>query len=465
MVVASRLLPYARPEGLVSAFLPGTDGKETDGKETDGKETDGAAQSDADWSLVAGVIGAAAALGLATAVAGRRGAAAVIAGSGAAAVVLESARRRLGGYTGDVLGAAGVTCEIFRVGSGGWRGSWVTRAGQPARGGRPRRPRPVPIVGDTTSAADRAANPRSWRFSDRERRAFYAIVRGRHDIRRFRPDPLEPDLVERVLSAAHAGPSVGHSQPWRFLLVTQAETRERAAIMAERERQRQANLLAEEARRRMLDLRVGRDPGGADGGRRLLRQTSGAGGRTRAGHLPGRDLWSCACAIENLWLAARAEGLGLGWVTLFPPDELASLVGLPTGVETLGWLCLGWPDELPPNPGLERAGWSRRAPLDTVVLHERWDAATKPPAASQLRAPDQAAVVGARDQADTLLTPPGSLGVLDRALDRLGRTGDRHRRPGQSGAGGRRPPGHPVWRVDIPLHGDASGNVGAPWPR
>ena len=124
MVVASRSLPYARPEGLVSAFLPGTDGKETDGKETDGKETDGAAQSDADWSLVAGVIGAAAALGLATAVAGRRGAAAVIAGWGAAAVVLESARRRLGGYTGDVLGAAGVTCEIsgLVVAAGGARG-------------------------------------------------------------------------------------------------------------------------------------------------------------------------------------------------------------------------------------------------------------------------------------------------------------------------------------------------------
>ena len=114
MVVASRSLPYARPEGLVSAFLPGTDGK----------ATDGAAQSHTDWSLVAGVIGAAGALGLATAVAGRRGAAAVIAGWGAAAVVLESARRRLGGYTGDVLGAAGVTCEIsgLVVVAGGARG-------------------------------------------------------------------------------------------------------------------------------------------------------------------------------------------------------------------------------------------------------------------------------------------------------------------------------------------------------
>jgi nicotinate-nucleotide--dimethylbenzimidazole phosphoribosyltransferase len=280
-------------------------------------------------------------------------------------------------------------------------------------------PRPVPVVGDASSAAERAANPRSWRFGDRERRAFYDIVGARRDIRRFRPDGLETALVERVLAAAHAGPSVGHSQPWRFVLVSEAGTRERAAVIAERERQRQANLLSEDARRRMLDLQL-------DGIREAPlgvvvccdRRAAPVAVLGRA-TFPDTDMWSCACAIENLWLAARAEGLGMGWVTLFPPAELAALVGLPAGVETLGWLCLGWPDELPPAPNLERAGWSRRAPLGTVVLHERWDGGRQPPTAAELRAPDQRAVVGARDQADTLLTPPGSLGVLDRALDRL----------------------------------------------
>ena len=97
---------------------------------------------------------------------------------------------------------------------------------------------------------------------------------------------------------------------------------------------------------------------------------------------------SCACAIENLWLAARAEGLGVGWVTLFPPDELAGLVGLPPGIETLGWLCVGWPDERPPSPGLERAGWSRRAPLEAVLVHERWDGIGPAAPASAVRAPD-----------------------------------------------------------------------------
>ena len=280
-------------------------------------------------------------------------------------------------------------------------------------------PRPVPVVGDATSAAERAADPRSWRFGDQERRAFYDIVGARRDIRRFRPDRLEPTLVERVLAAAHAGPSVGHSQPWRFVLVSEAGTRQRAAVIAERERQRQANLLSEDARRRMLDLQL-------DGIREApLGVVVCCDRRAAPVAVLGRatfhdtDMWSCACAIENLWLAARAEGLGMGWVTLFPPEELAALVGLPAGVETLGWLCLGWPDELPPAPNLERAGWSRRAPLGTVVLHERWDGGREPPTAAELRAPDQRAVVGARDQADTLLTPPGSLGVLDRALDRL----------------------------------------------
>ena len=90
------------------------------------------------------------------------------------------------------------------------------------------------------------------------------------------------------------------------------------------------------------------------------RRVPGAGILGRA-TFPDADLWSCACAIENLWLTARAEGLGVGWVTLFPPAELAELLGLPEGVETLGWLCVGWPNERPPAPGLERAGWWTRA--------------------------------------------------------------------------------------------------------
>jgi nicotinate-nucleotide--dimethylbenzimidazole phosphoribosyltransferase len=283
-------------------------------------------------------------------------------------------------------------------------------------------PRPVPVVGDQTSAAERAEAPDGWRFAQAARDAVHNVVRARRDVRRFRPDPVPDDVLERVLAAAHAAPSVGHSQPWRFVVVDDPALRDRAAVMADAERLAQAEQLDPESARHLLDLQL-------EGIREAPlgvvvccdRRVPAAGVLGRA-TFPDADVWSCACAIENLWLTARAEGLGVGWVTLFEPAALAGLVGLPDGVATLGWLCLGWPDERPPEPGLERAGWSRRAPLHTVVLRNRWpEAGAADPVApsSRLRAPDQTAVVGARDDADTMLTPLGSLGVLDRAVDRV----------------------------------------------
>jgi len=227
--------------------------------------------------------------------------------------------------------------------------------------------------------------------------------------------------MTRVLTAAHHGPSVGHSQPWRFLVVTAAELRERAAALADRERLRQADLLEPEAARRLLDLQLEGIREAPIGVVVCCDRRVPATGVLGRATFPDTDMWSCACAIQNLWLAARAEGLGVGWVTLFEPDELAALLELPDGVVTLGWLCLGWPDERPPEPGLVRAGWSRRLPLVQVVLKDRWppaDAAPTPPA-SHLRGPDQRAVVETRDRADRILTSPGSLGVLDRAVDRV----------------------------------------------
>jgi nicotinate-nucleotide--dimethylbenzimidazole phosphoribosyltransferase len=281
--------------------------------------------------------------------------------------------------------------------------------------------RPVPVIGDASSASERSQDPKAWAFSDEDRDALHRVIGARRDIRRFRPDPVPAQILNRVLSAAHAAPSVGHSQPWRFVVVKDPASREQAALLADRERHAQAAQLHPESARRLLDLQL-------EGLREAPvgvvvccdRRTPAAGVLGRA-TFPDTDLWSCACAIENLWLAARADGLGLGWVTLFKPQELAELLGLPDGVVTLGWLCLGWPDERPPAPGLERAGWSRKAPLADVLIEERWPIRGAEPAAppSHLRAPDQRSVVGVRDGADQLLTPPGSLGVLDRAVDRV----------------------------------------------
>jgi nicotinate-nucleotide--dimethylbenzimidazole phosphoribosyltransferase len=281
--------------------------------------------------------------------------------------------------------------------------------------------RPVPLIGDATAASQRAADPTGWAFAPNERDALYAIIDARRDVRRFRPDPIPADVLNRVLSAAHAAPSVGHSQPWRFIVVRDPDLRSRAMLLADRERLRQASLMAPDSARRLLDLQL-------DGIREApLGVVVCCDRRTPATGVLGRatfadaDMWSCATAIQNLWLSARAEGLGLGWVTLFRPDDLAELVDLPDSVETLGWLCLGWPDERPPAPGLARAGWSKKLPLHDVVSEDSWRQETASPA-SHLRsvsAPDQAAVVAAHDDTDRLLTPPGSLGVLDRAVERV----------------------------------------------
>ena len=282
--------------------------------------------------------------------------------------------------------------------------------------------RPVPRIGDATSSVDRGRNPDDWALG---RATVEALARGidaRRDIRRYRPDDVPADVVRAVCEAGHHGPSVGHSQPWRFIVVRDAATRDRAALMADRERIRQAELLTPDRRRRLLDLQlegIREAPVGIVVACDRRTPASGVLGRNT---FTDADLWSCAAAIENMWLTARARGLGMGWVTLFEPDELRTLLGLPDGVETLGWLCLGWPDERPPAPGLERRGWSSRLPLDEVVLAERWPDDGSPEApinALRVAAPDRQRVVGAHDDADRLLTPGGSLGLLDQALDRV----------------------------------------------
>lgn len=246
------------------------------------------------------------------------------------------------------------------------------------------------------------------------------VISARRDIRRYRPDDVDDVLLTRVLAAGHSAPSVGHSQPWRFIVVRSPETRDRAAHLADSARIRQARDLMPERAARLLDLKL-------EGLREApVGIVVACDRRTPASGVLGRatftdtDVWSCACAIQNMWLTARSLGLGMGWVTLFEPDDLASLVGVPDGVETLGWMCLGWPDERPPEPGLQRASWSHKVPLEDVVIHEQWPREVAPePPSSYLRAPDGRALVGAADGADSLLAPPGALGVLDRAVDRV----------------------------------------------
>lgn len=281
--------------------------------------------------------------------------------------------------------------------------------------------RPVPVIGDTSTSAERASDVNGWAFTEEARESFYQIIGARRDIRKFRPDEISEETLLKILDAGHRAPSVGHSQPWRFIKITDPSIRQSAAVLADKERLRQASLLQPDSARRLLDLQL-------EGIREAPigiviacdRRTHATGVLGRA-TFPDADMWSAACAIENIWLAARAEGLGLGWVTLFKPEDLADLLHLPDGVETLGWLCLGWPDERPPAPGLERAGWSTRVPIEDVIFENRWpeDTQATPAPISHLRAPTQRDVVSARDVADPLLTTPSSLGLIDRAVDKI----------------------------------------------
>jgi nicotinate-nucleotide--dimethylbenzimidazole phosphoribosyltransferase len=291
-----------------------------------------------------------------------------------------------------------------------------------------------PLLGpelDPSRAADRAADPAGWRMDAAARDALAAVIAGRRDVRRFRPEPLDDDVLSRLLSAAHQAPSVGLTQPWRFIVVRSDATRARVRALAERERVRQAPRFGEGRTRAFLDQKVEgilEAPVGVcvccvppPPGTEVLGRAT----------IPETDLHSTVCAIENLWLTARAEGVGVGWVSFYRPDDLRDVLGIPAAVDPVAWLCLGWPDERPVRPGLERAGWAARRPLEDVVYAEGWPAAVRGPGAAAdaapapdagtpaaTPAPDAAARIAARDRADELVKPQGSLGALEDVIER-----------------------------------------------
>jgi nicotinate-nucleotide--dimethylbenzimidazole phosphoribosyltransferase len=280
-----------------------------------------------------------------------------------------------------------------------------------------RRP-PLDGALDHGRAAERAADPAGWRLPEAARDALQEVIAGRRDVRRFRPDPVGDDVLERLLSAAHRAPSVGLSQPWRFIVVRDPGTRAAVRALAERERARQAPRFDERARA-FLDQKV-EGILEAPIGLAVCCVPPPAGtevlGRAT---IPETDLHSTACAIQNLWLTARAEGVGVGWVSFYRPDDLRAVLGIPAAVDPVAWLCIGWPDERPTRPGLERAGWAARRPLREVTYAERWpDAPANGDETPGLPVADAAARTAARDRADTLVKPLGSLGLLEDVVDR-----------------------------------------------
>lgn len=210
-------------------------------------------------------------------------------------------------------------------------------------------------------------------FDDQDRKAVYRAIETRRDVRdQFLPDPLSDDLVERLLKAAHAAPSVGFMQPWNFLLVRSEEKRkavldaflranEEAASLFDAERQpTYRSLKLQGIMKAPLSICVTCDPTRA--GEVVL-------GRT---HNPRMDVYSTVCAVQNLWLAARAEGVGVGWVSIFHDHDIRAIFGIPEHVEIVAWLCLGHVDELYGEPELAVKGWRQRLPLRDLVFSEDW---------------------------------------------------------------------------------------------
>lgn len=209
-------------------------------------------------------------------------------------------------------------------------------------------------------------------FSAPERRAVYRVISERRDMRRFTPGGVVPEAVlVRLLQAAHAAPSVGLMQPWRFVRITDDPPRRRIHALVEEERPLTAAALGERGEE-FLALKV---EGILDCAELFVvalcedRKRHVFGRRT----LPQMDLASVACAIQNLWLAARAEGLGMGWVSLFDPQRLADLLAMPVGAEPVAILCLGPVPEFPDRPALELDGWAFARPLSEFVSENRWD--------------------------------------------------------------------------------------------
>jgi nicotinate-nucleotide--dimethylbenzimidazole phosphoribosyltransferase len=269
---------------------------------------------------------------------------------------------------------------------------------------------------DASRAAARAADPTAWRYPADAREAVHRVIAERRDIRRFRPDPVPEDVLTRVLEAAHRAPSVGLMQPWRLIVVRDEATRMAMRRLAQRERLRQADRF-DERTRQFLDQKVEGVVEAPLGVCVCCDHGDPAAEVLGRGTIPETDVYSTACAVQNLWLAARAEGLGVGWVSFYRPDDLRALLGIPAGVEPIAWLCLGWPDEQPVRPGLEAAGWSSRAPLADVVMEERWQGGEPAGAHSRIHA-DRAAAIAARDRLDALVKPAGSLGALEPLIER-----------------------------------------------
>ena len=213
------------------------------------------------------------------------------------------------------------------------------------------------------------------KFSDIEIAAVYRAIAERRDMRHFLPTAVNPEILTKILQAAHHAPSVGLMQPWRFIRITDTNTRNNIHQLVDKERVRTAQAIGEyENTARMAEFLRLKVEGILDCGELLVvalcdkREGHVFGRRT----LPEMDIASVSCAIQNMWLAARAEGLGMGWVSIFDPIELGKLLNMPDDAKPIAVLCLGHVNSFYKEPMLVETGWAKEKPLCDMVMENTW---------------------------------------------------------------------------------------------
>ncbi|QRX91299.1 nicotinate-nucleotide--dimethylbenzimidazole phosphoribosyltransferase [Streptomyces noursei] len=260
-------------------------------------------------------------------------------------------------------------------------------------------------------------------YDDSERAAVHRVIRERRDIRNgFRSDPIPNEVLLRVLEAAHTAPSVGHSQPWDFVVIRSDETRGKMHELAMRQRDAYAKSLPKARAKQFRELKIEailETPVNI-----VVTADATRGGRHTLGRhtQPQMAPYSSALAVENLWLAARAEGLGVGWVSFFDEREMVRELGLPDHLEIVAYLCVGYVDEFPDEPELLQAGWSKRRPLSWVVHEETYGRRALPgedphdllqETLAGIRPLDAKALGEAWERQKRMTKPAGALGMLE----------------------------------------------------
>jgi 5,6-dimethylbenzimidazole synthase len=206
-----------------------------------------------------------------------------------------------------------------------------------------------------------------------EKQGLYSAIYKRRDIRaQFLPDPIPEEVLCRILDAAHHAPSVGYMQPWNFLLIKDLETRRRVKQSFEDEKKRAAQRFEEPKRSKYLSFKL---EGILESPINIcITCDSSRFGPEVIGRssILETDVYSVCCCIQNLWLAARAEGVGMGWVSILQNEELRSILDIPKDILPVAYLCLGYVRNFPEEPELEKAKWIGRIPLEETIYFEKW---------------------------------------------------------------------------------------------